>query len=262
MYCINCGNKLNDNDKFCEKCGSPTSNNINNNIVNYNYVSEEITPKTSNSNIFSIIGGVLIIGISFILLGSYMLKDNYGDSTYDYSSSNKSSSIKLASNYESGEFILDGYKYTLGDNFSSFYDNGWYYTSENKFLTLDAEEKFNNSIPIELKEDSNTTISAKFINLDDESNLLRKCNVWSIYYTTDSTNPDVSFTLPGGIKYGSTYDDIKSVYGKADYVYTDFSENFTKYQYNDDEQTIFLVLTVNGDGKLYSFVYMDESIGK
>lgn len=30
MYCINCGNKLNENDKFCTSCGKKIDNSVNN----------------------------------------------------------------------------------------------------------------------------------------------------------------------------------------------------------------------------------------
>ncbi|WP_412766540.1 zinc-ribbon domain-containing protein [Tetragenococcus koreensis] len=45
MYCINCGNKLEDGEKFCPNCGTPRSENVNN---------EEETHRTHKRSFFNI----------------------------------------------------------------------------------------------------------------------------------------------------------------------------------------------------------------
>ncbi len=70
MYCINCGNKLKEQAKFCDNCGA----NVDNPQINSNY--EQVQPKKSNGCLVATIIGVVVIYITIPLLifgGTYFI---------------------------------------------------------------------------------------------------------------------------------------------------------------------------------------------
>ena len=79
-------------------------------------------------------------------------------------------------------------------------------------------------------------------------------------YNSWSDTP-VEFSLPGGIKYGSTIEEIESVYGKPveeDDIYRSESLKYTEYEYVYDFD-IYLTLTIYDDGGLKDFSYKTYS---
>lgn len=70
MYCRNCGNKLNDDDKFCNKCGTATD--ISSNISsdqNSNVILEEEYSETKLESISSIIFSFIGYTIGLTICG-------------------------------------------------------------------------------------------------------------------------------------------------------------------------------------------------
>ena len=71
MYCVKCGNKLEDEAKFCVNCGTKRVDLQNvakdNEIVYEEYKEIAPEPKASNSVIFGVIALTMIIAIGLIL---------------------------------------------------------------------------------------------------------------------------------------------------------------------------------------------------
>ena len=63
MYCSNCGNKIEEDEKFCGKCGQPVSNNIE---VN-NTTKPHIKIKFNHLIILIIIAFIVMLGIFFTI---------------------------------------------------------------------------------------------------------------------------------------------------------------------------------------------------
>lgn len=64
MYCKNCGNKLNDNDKFCTSCGTKIVNGINSSEISNKHDAKSINNNNNiekNKKIINIICKILLI---------------------------------------------------------------------------------------------------------------------------------------------------------------------------------------------------------
>ena len=80
--------------------------------------------------------------------------------------------------------------------------------------------------------------------------------IWSIFIHDEYTDDVISFELPGGIKNGSTYEEIKRYYGEADSttVYRSNELKYTTYHY-EYKHRIYLDLMVWDDTGLQSITY-------
>lgn len=88
-YCINCGNELRENAKFCEKCGAPRYNEntatINNNVQNKkenNNTKIVIIVLVSVISVYALLG--TIIGISFYNIYKVIENNEYIPSVEEY----------------------------------------------------------------------------------------------------------------------------------------------------------------------------------
>ncbi|NLI94895.1 MAG: hypothetical protein GX350_03685 [Erysipelotrichaceae bacterium] len=70
MYCVNCGNLLNENDDACKKCGHPVKNKQNTNnqeVVRHHNVQQEEKVSALIVSIIGIVGWALIVFIPLFM---------------------------------------------------------------------------------------------------------------------------------------------------------------------------------------------------
>lgn len=73
MYCVNCGNLLNENDDACKKCGHPVKNKQNTNnqeVVRHHNVQQEEKVSALIVSIISLFFFGLILGIIGLVLSA------------------------------------------------------------------------------------------------------------------------------------------------------------------------------------------------
>lgn len=67
MYCVNCGNKIEDGEKFCGKCGQPANYNKEENNTNVNNIQKKHI-KIKFSNLIFIIGITTLVFVMVIII--------------------------------------------------------------------------------------------------------------------------------------------------------------------------------------------------
>ena len=78
MYCVNCGNLLNENDDACKKCGHPVKNKQNTNnqeVVRHHNVQQEEKVSALIVSIISLFFFGLILGIIGLVLSANQIKN-------------------------------------------------------------------------------------------------------------------------------------------------------------------------------------------
>lgn len=151
MYCKNCGNKLNENDKFCSNCGMTIGNNFNNsNIPNTNnnfnmynpqqQMNHVTVPSNSGKTKFIILG--IIAVIIAIIVGVIVLSNNktdddsngnnssYNDSNYEetdndnnYNDDNYEETSNVKGSYSRDAFSGHSFEYKTGYDSATFVFN-------------------------------------------------------------------------------------------------------------------------------------------
>ncbi len=137
MFCKNCGTEINDNEKYCHKCG--TENNIiKGNNYSSIYTSDTIvTSKVVNKKI--IIGFVAVLSIALIVIIAVVTNNNNPEKqiigTWQFSSVSYDSDFE---NYPESEYITflgDGTGYFDGD-----VDETFTYHIDDNTIIMDSEE--------------------------------------------------------------------------------------------------------------------------
>lgn len=91
MFCKNCGNQIEEGQKFCRNCGAPTTNEMNDNIIN-NEPSQQINQQpvaqnqgmnqnnngSDKKNLIILIAIVIILALGFVV-GYLLIKDKDKD---------------------------------------------------------------------------------------------------------------------------------------------------------------------------------------
>lgn len=190
MYCRNCGNKLNENSKFCTNCGSPI-----NNVVQPQQVQKQ-TPKILKFLPFIIIGVVLLIiaGIAslFLIVGKEVISDKepitatefkttmeeedfiVKDATSQFSNYSYVNKVYLAIS-EDYTYQIEFYDLSNADYAKNFYDNNvdvFKKETENgnvySYVNFDKYSKFSQETGNKYQVISRIENTAVYVNVNSE----------------------------------------------------------------------------------------------
>ena len=143
MYCKNCGNQLNDNDKFCPNCGTSTENNYNSNIPdvnnNFNNSQQQMnnvnngSSQANNWKTISIVLGVIVIALLVIFcifgLPNNKTNDYSNDDNGNYNDNNHGEIIEdndnNDENYEEANIVKGTYSRDAFSGNSFEYKTGY-----------------------------------------------------------------------------------------------------------------------------------------
>ncbi len=172
----------------------------------------------------------------------------------------KNKEVKISDKISSMEFQLDNNIFTLTDKltYKDFESKGYTVTDEYKEILdkeLEASENADNinseSYTIKDKEGKQIALSA--INLTDKTQKVKDCTV---YFVTsyDGKEYNHSYTLPAGVKFNDSADEIEKKLGKANIDMRDL-EMGKIMQYILSGKGTFTV-NLNNDYKLTTFSYV------
>ena len=180
----------------------------------------------------------------------------------DNNNNGNNNSQTIPGDWKSLSFGIDGQIYKLKNFYSDFSQNGWTMdTSGFESDTLDSMYKTFSTIRLSHSKYSDAEVKIGLINTTSEKKPFNECQYWAITVDNSWSDTPVEFSLPGGIKYGSTIEEIESVYGKPveeDDIYRSESLKYTEYEYVYDFD-IYLTLTIYDDGGLKDFSYKTYS---
>lgn len=187
--------------------------------------------------------------------------ENENNNTNDNNENNNNDQT-IPGDWKSLSFGLDGKTYKLKNFYSDFSKSGWTMdTSGFESDTLDPMYKTFSTIRLSNPKYSDAEVKIGLINLASEKKPFDECQYWAITVDNSWSDTPVEFVLPGGIKYGTTLEEIERVYGKPtdeDDIYRSESLKYTEYEYVYDFD-IYLTLTVYDDGGLKDFSYKTYS---
>lgn len=191
-------------------------------------------------------------------------KDKNETNSTNTEKTEKTTNSTISSDWKSGEFIFDGASYKLNGDYKKFVDNGWSvdlskYGYEDGYI-LNKNDKTYSTVSLENSKYEKAYVSIGFINLSDSAKDVSESQVWAISVDNyGSYRTQVDFELPGGIKYGSTLEEVEKAYGKPEDesdIYRSDSLNYTTYTYDSSEKnTPQLRLTIYDDGGVTAFDY-------
>ncbi len=145
-------------------------------------------------------------------------------------------SQKLSSDWKNLEFTMDGEAYKLFFDFKQIKDNGWDFDLSDygyDSYIMNSGDKITGTIDLEnTKYDSEITVG--FINTDKKAKDIKTCKIWTININNRFAKNPVSFTLPGGIKAGSTLKEVVKAYGKPDDTYRSDDLGYWVYTYSSN----------------------------
>ena len=150
------------------------------------------------------------------------------------------------------KFHFDGHTYTLTSSVQELIKNGWDF--DPKYLkeqdSLESMYKTYTTIPLLNPKYSDSDVSVAII-----TKKFSECTFWSINISNDWIDTPLEFSLPGGIKNGSTLAEIEKVYGKPepDSIYR--SDNLKYYSYTYEKGDLLLELTIYDDKGLTEFKF-------
>ena len=259
----------------------PVINNINSNIPNNTKL-----PQKSNKALIAIIIGVvviLIVAVVIFVITTNKTKKNTSNNNdirttqkeidnknneektttkkqNTSSQKNDSASTSISTDWKSGEFQLEGVNFKINSDYSDLVSQGWSvdftkYKDDNGFI-LKPNTKVLSTLRLENSKYEDARIYVGFINRGTTDKHIKECQFWAIDVDNQFSDTPLSFVLPGGIKNGSTKEEIEKVYGvpEADNIYRSSSSNYTEYTY-EYEYSIKFRLTIFDDGGLKGFEY-------
>ena len=281
MVCPKCGNK--DNKKnICSKCGYKIDSQIK--ITTYDdeevivdapiiteshtFISEEDFQKALKERIEQeeqekksseqrqkhniIFAGVMlaVIILLIVIVPNAFLK---GDKEVNNATSSEDFT---STEWSSGEIKIDGVKFSLKDKYKKFVKNDWTvnlekYGYENGYI-LNSGDKTSTTIQLNNPKYSLALAQVGFINTSKEPTDIKNCEIWSISINNlDSLSP-IPFELPGGIKNGSTQEEIFQAYGELseDKIYRSDASGYTTYHYQSSYDNYLDLYVYDGQGLL------------
>lgn len=234
MFCVKCGNPINDNELFCSNCGkaiereekpkvnnAPEASKFNAPIMPQPPMPEK--PKKKNSKLpIIIIAAILVIAIAAGAVWFFVLRDKGSDSdskkdskagkettdtvpvdAYDEDDTNDTNEDTFLS------FDLNGITYQLPASVSDFTDNGWTLDDEDyNDYDLDAGEIIDDIYMMMGEEE----IWLRVKNMTGDSANISDCTVCS--FSVDEYDISVDFSVCGTIDFNSSYDDIVNALGE------------------------------------------------
>lgn len=172
---------------------------------------------------------VIIVGLVYV---SNKVKDNKNDNTAIVGDNEFTSS-----DWSSGEIKLDGVKFVLKDKYLKFVNASWSidlekYGYANGYI-LNSGDKTSTTIQLDNKKYETAVAQIGFINSSKEPLDIKECDIWSISINNKNAEVPIPFELPGGIKNGSSIEDIVKAYGEltAENIYRVDAQGYTTYHY-------------------------------
>lgn len=136
-----------------------------------------------------------------------------------------------------GEIKLDGVKFKLKDKYMKFVEASWNidlekYGYANGYI-LNSGDKTSTTIQLNNEKYKSAIVQIGFINSSKDALDIKECDIWSISINNKNADVEIPFELPGGIKNGSTIEEIVAAYGEltAENVYRVDSNGYTTYHY-------------------------------
>lgn len=162
---------------------------------------------------------------------------------------------EISSEWRSTEFILDGVKYTLYDDYSKFVSNGWTIDLVEMGYPdgyiLNKHDKLSTIIDFNNPKYEGADVNVGFVNLGEGPKDVTECQIWSIDIDNYWSDTEVKFTLPGGITNGSTRAEVEAAYGVSEDIYeSDLGYVVLDYEtaYEEDDFITFSVTVDNEKG--------------
>lgn len=146
------------------------------------------------------------------------------------SEDNSGAAASISDKLESGEFLIDGEKYTFPSGVSEWTSNGWHIS--NSYANIDTFELENNveSTEFEMFNDEKDSeyVSMCAINLGLDPIKIEEATTAYVEMKVQSGKKSLKVELPGGITCESKRDDVINAYGEPDleednslyYIYT------------------------------------------
>ena len=163
MYCTNCGNKINDNSKFCDNCGCD--------LNNFNNPQKQKKKKSGSFKVLM----VLLFGVLPLVLILVAFSIGYDNANVDYSKYQElnpqtlhndfiNNKIKAEEKYSGNYYYFTGTVHNIEsfatDNYAIFrYD---YKKDKMKTIELDAYFQFDSEELKSLNKGDKTTVYCKF----------------------------------------------------------------------------------------------------
>ncbi len=287
-FCTSCGMVINQTPPVGTNVNNqPQINNQQQPINNFNQPVNNNPNKKTNNLIIVILVAVVVAILVFVVISATTSKsknddkkndkdvvenkdenkeeeeNNNNDYTNDDNNTNDDSNNQIIpGDWKSLSFGLDGKTYKLKNFYSDFKENGWTMdTSGFESDTLDSMYKTFSTIRLSNPKYSDAEVKIGLFNMASEKKPFADCQYWAITVDNSWSDTPVDFALPGGIKYGSTLEEIERVYGKPtdeDDIYRSESLKYTEYEYVYDFD-IYLTLTIYDDGGLKDFSYKTYS---
>lgn len=171
----------------------------------------------------------------------------------------ENTSSELSSEWRSTEFILDGVKYKLYDDYSKFVAAGWKIDLVEMGYPdgyiLNKNDKLSSIIDFLNDKYPEAYVNIGFINLGEGPKDITECQVWSIEVDNDWNDTEVPFTLPGGITNGSTRAEVEAAYGIPSDVY-ESDLGYVEYDYEtayEEDDYITFSLTIDNEKGVTGF---------
>lgn len=167
----------------------------------------------------------------------------------------------LSADWKSSEFTLNGKSYKINDDYTKFNADGWYVDLkkagyEDGYI-LNKNDKVFSTIDFLNDKFDDADVNVGFINLGEKAKDVTECQVWAITVDNKYSDTPIDFTLPGGIKNGSTLAEVEAAYGiptdESD-IYRSEDLGYTTYTYDNDLEPQ-LRLTIWDEGGLTKFEY-------
>jgi hypothetical protein len=150
-------------------------------------------------------------------------------------------SQKLSNDWKDLEFTMDGKAYKLFFDFTQLKDNGWDFDLSDygyDSYIMNSGDQITGTIDLEnSKYDSEITVG--FINTDKKQKDIKKCKIWTFDINNRFAKNPVTFTLPGGIKEGSTLKEVVKAYGKPEDTYRSDDLGYWVYTYSSNYDMYF-----------------------
>lgn len=155
-------------------------------------------------------------------------------------STSNNTTTEVSGDWKSGEFSLDGVAYKLNCDYKDYTTNGWSIdlskSGHEDGYILNKKDKTYSTIDFINSKFDDANITVGFINLSDTAKDITECQIWAMSVNNKFSDTPVNFTLPGGIKNGSTLAEVEAAYGKpeADNIYRSEDLGYTTYTYDNN----------------------------
>lgn len=204
------------------------------------------------------IANVLMV-IVIILFGTYIVYDLFG--TYRGEKPVVEERNSMSDTWKSGEFKIGKTIYKLSSYYKELSDNGWSIDFEElghpNGYVLNKNEKDQLNAKLKNNKYKDNSLEVGFINYDSVPKDAKNCQYWSITINNKDKSNAIDFELPGGIKNGTSIQEIEKTYGKPedpDNIFRAETLKYTTYIY-EYENTIYLKLTIYDEEGLTAFEY-------